>query len=342
MKIPFRLAPHIYSTVNNRTVMVDVLLVLFALYGMAYFTYGPRSIILAAISVLTCLFWDSLGLLISKKKFTSPDLSSVVTGLLIPLMLSASISYQAIVVAATFAIAVVKLPYGGVGSNIFNPAASGVAFAIIAFSSQALTYPAPYQTLPITSVIDVPVYSGLSYTLWIDGLPDATFNDILLGAVPGPMGTTNVLVLSACMLFLIAKRSILITQPLMSIAVIAIAFYIFPRSNVDSITSVWLELAAMPTLFYVTFIACDPVTTPTRRLAKAAYAACLGLFIVIFRHYNRHELIEPIVIILMNALTPIFEMGSERLARNIRSESFAIGKNYKQAVFEQEEDSDDT
>lgn len=341
MRIPFRVSPHIYSVVNNRTIMTDVILVLLALYGLAYFTYGPRALILACVSVVTCAFWDQAGIILKKKKMTPPDLSSVVTGMLIPLMLPASISYTIIICAATFATAVVKLPFGGVGNNIFNPAASGVAFTMVCWGSQALSYPTPYQTLSVFGSVDVPLYSSVTYTLWVGGVPSVTASDIWLGAVSGPMGTTNVLVLITCALYLIAKRCILVTQPLCTLAVMSIIAFVLPRGALQGWTSVWMELAAMPTLFYITFIACEPVTTPTRRVVKAVYAGVLGLFIMIFRHHGGIEVVAPFVIIFMNALTPLFEMCGEHVARLIRSENMAADKNYKQAVFDQVEESDE-
>ena len=87
--------------------------------------------------MLSCLLADWLCSYLLHGRINSRDLSSVVTGLIIPMLMTPAIDLPIVVAASLFAILVCKAPFGGTGHNIFNPAAAGVAFATICWSDQA-------------------------------------------------------------------------------------------------------------------------------------------------------------------------------------------------------------
>ena len=82
--------PHVRSHESNFSVMGDMVISLVPLYLMAYFFYGSRTLVLGAVSVITCTVLDFLCTFLSSRRVGILDLSPVVTGLLIPLMLPAS------------------------------------------------------------------------------------------------------------------------------------------------------------------------------------------------------------------------------------------------------------
>lgn len=139
--------PHVRSHESNFSVMGDMVISLVPLYLMAYFFYGSRTLVLGAVSVITCTVLDFLCTFLSSRRVGILDLSPVVTGLLIPLMLPASIGFTPVIAADLFAIGVIKQPFGGLGQNIFNPAAGGVAFAVLTWSDSVFRYPVPIESL---------------------------------------------------------------------------------------------------------------------------------------------------------------------------------------------------
>ena len=138
--------PHVRSHESNFSVMGDMVISLVPLYLMAYFFYGSRTLVLGAVSVITCTVLDFLCTFLSIRRVGILDLSPVVTGLLIPLMLPASIGFTPVIAADLFAIGVIKQPFGGLGQNIFNPAAGGVAFAVLTWSDSVFRYPVPIES----------------------------------------------------------------------------------------------------------------------------------------------------------------------------------------------------
>ena len=116
--------------------------------------------------------------------------------------------------------------------------------------------------------------------------------------------------------------------------------WFFPRSDISAIQSVWFEIVALPTVFFAMYLTNDPVTTPSRRSVKCLYAFTMGLTIMLFRHTGGYQMTAVFVVLLMNGITPIFEMSAEYVARIVRRNIFDTQKNYKQAAFDQEEDTE--
>lgn len=140
---------------------------------------------LGAVSVITCTVLDFLCTFLSSRRVGILDLSPVVTGLLIPLMLPASIGFTPVIAADLFAIGVIKQPFGGLGQNIFNPAAGGVAFAVLTWSDSVFRYPVPIESLGNAAARLV---SSPAASLRLGATPNYPFTDIFLGIYPGPDG----------------------------------------------------------------------------------------------------------------------------------------------------------
>ena len=70
------------------------------------------------------------------------DLSCVVTGLVITLLMPVNVPQWLPMLAAGFAILAAKAPFGGTGRAPFNPAAAGMAFVTVCFPGQC------FQALP--------------------------------------------------------------------------------------------------------------------------------------------------------------------------------------------------
>lgn len=338
MKLSYHLAPHIRSGSSNRTVMGDMIITLGAIYIMAVFYYGQRALVLGAVSVATCVVADIICGLLRGKGINIMDFSAVVTGMIIPLLMPATVSYSIIIAAGLFAICVVKQPFGGVGGNVFNPAAGGFAFAIVCWGKALFAYPSPFMPLPIAGELAVPLYSSTAYTMYVGGIPQTDIGNLLLGLAPGPMGTTNMLVLGACLVYLMLRRTVRFQQPLMMFAAIALSAWLFPRVGTTASASIFYELVAMPTLFFVTFMFTDPVTTPSRGLGKGIYAFVAGLVVMVFRHVGGYEFTEPFALLAMNALSPAVDIAVEKINTAARRSALETKTAEEQPEFAEDEE----
>lgn len=311
MKLIPKKAPHIRSDTNNKTVMGDAVVTLAALYFMAACYYGRRAIHLGLLSVAVCWGADALCVWLRGRKVSLRDFSPVVTGMIIPLMMPANIPYHMVVVADLFAILIVKQPFGGLGNNLFNPAAGGIAFAIVCWSSQMFSYPLPNPSLDLLGEISSSVSSSTSYTLYIGGVPMTDYTSVLLGQRAGPMGTTCVMVILACLLYLIFRGTVRYQQSLLLLLTVAALNFLFPRIAADGATSAFYEVLATPVLFCAAFMFTDPATSPSRNIGKAVYGVVGGVVFVLFSRFGGYEQTAAFAILLMNAFSPAMDQLAE-------------------------------
>lgn len=325
MKLKTSNAPHIRHHENTRVLMVNSILAMLFLYGMAYYYYGPRSVALGCVSVLSAFLFDIVANLISSRQINPRDFSAVVTGMLIPLLMPASMQYRVVVVAAAFAILVVKHPFGGAGHNIFNPAAAGYAFALISFREQMFQYPQPLTWLPLSGPIETTLVNSPSFTLSLGGIPKYDLVDMLLGNYPGPMGATNILVILACLLYLGLRNTVRWEVPACFFTMAAAMAFLFPRGGIE-LGLDWImrlrltgyEMMSGVLVLGGVFMLGDPVTTPSRDVSKTMFAIVAGVVVMLFRHYGNFEETMPFAVLCMNATVWGFDMLGERIAHRRR------------------------
>ena len=122
---PKRLSPQLRQPSTTRAMMLDMVVALTPALGMSVFFFGPRALVLTAVSVGSCVLFELLYRILTRQRPSIGDLSACVTGLLLALSLPASAPYWVPVMGAAFAMIVVKQFYGGLGKNFMNPALAG-------------------------------------------------------------------------------------------------------------------------------------------------------------------------------------------------------------------------
>lgn len=322
--------PHIRKRDSNRSMMDDVLIVLIALYLMAFYYYGPRALLLGLHAAGVSIVCDLVCKLLLRQKLSLRDHSSLVTALLLPLLLPASVDYAVVAVAVAFALVVVKYPFGGVGHNLFNPAAGGFAFVAICFPKAVFSYPVPLEALNAFGSFTGRLVTSASYTLKAGGVPTGgDFLSMLLGNTPGPMGATNVLVVCACLLYLVVRGSVHWQMPLCFLGTCALWAGLFPRAPIPGGASVIYELFSGCLIMGAVFMLTDPVTSPKRASACVVYAMFAGVITMLFRRFGGFEESFAFSLLLCNALAPIFDYLDELFYRAVRRGRFVPAKNKK-------------
>ena len=115
-------SPHIRSSENTRTIMMDVIIAMIPALIMSVFVFGFRALALTLVSVAACVFWEWGYRKLLKKPQSIGDLSAVVTGMLLAFVCPPELPWWTLVIGAFFSIVVVKQLYGGIGCNFINPA----------------------------------------------------------------------------------------------------------------------------------------------------------------------------------------------------------------------------
>lgn len=303
--------------------MGDTAIALIPLYFMSYFYYGSRVLMIGAVSTITCLVTDWLCSYLLYRRINWRDLSSVVTGIIISMLVSPTVDFYVVIAAALFAVLVAKAPFGGTGHNIFNPAAAGLAFSTICWSEQMFRYTGTLQKLPINIGETVSFLQGPTAVLKVGGISRLSFTELLLGNFPGPVGSTYALIIFACLVYLIARRAVRWYLPVSYVAAVALVAGFTHPYGVTPLESIANELFAGSLFFVAVYMLSDPVTTPKYRIARVLYGFCAGLLTMLFRYLSPFELSAVFAILSMNALAPAFDCLLERGLRHISSPASA-------------------
>ena len=318
-KITVSPAPHISQPHSTRSVMLDVVIALVPAMLMAAVFFRLYAIIVIGTCVVSCVFTEYLCNLIRKKPNTVDDLSAVVTGIILALSLPPAVPWWVCVIGSVFAITIAKMVFGGLGSNIFNPAMAARAFLTACFGMLMTTW-----TVPATVDSQMPSVSAGQTTAITQATPLAwskivikqdegarDINNQLYGAfcgqVGGCLGETSALALLIGGIYLVIRRTINIHIPLavlFSAAVIAsIGYFIQP----DTYISPLLHLTAGGMFICAFFIATDPVTAPLTTKGMWLFGAGVGALIMLIRIVGEYPEGVMYAVLIMNGFTPLID-----------------------------------
>ena len=127
-------SPHLHSSLSTRRLMADVIIALLPAVILSCLLYGWKELFLLAVSIVSCVGVEYLiNRFLLKKPCSVGDLSAVVTAILLALNVPVSCPWWVLTIGAIFAIGVVKMTFGGLGQNIFNPAIAARVFLLLSF-----------------------------------------------------------------------------------------------------------------------------------------------------------------------------------------------------------------
>jgi len=147
-------SPHIRTRADVPRVMWTVVVALLPALFAACYVFGLPAVKIVTIAVVTAVVTEGVIRKLLRKTATVADGSAVVTGLLVAFVMPSNAPWFVPLVASAFAIGVVKLAFGGLGCNIWNPALAGRAFVVACFAGLTI---GGWQGTPAQPDADPPV-----------------------------------------------------------------------------------------------------------------------------------------------------------------------------------------
>ncbi len=274
------------ETKTNFSVMTDMLTVLLIISAMSVYYYGMRAAVVIAVTTGACVVTDFVCCKLRKKEYEK-NISALITGLTLSMMLSASVPYYAAVIAAVFSIVVAKHAFGGYGCEIFNASAVGFLFTSLCFPQNMLTYPKAFSDIPMTSIVSPDLLSSsFTSTFLMTGSADLSVVESLIGKFNGPMGTGFVLIMCVAVVFLILRRSVSAITFFTELAVLVV--YALIKYDNDMMCVLYFFSSGM-LLFGMIFLSCDYSIIPKTRSSRFLYGVVFSLCVIIFCGYSSTE-----------------------------------------------------
>ena len=291
-------SPHVRAKDSTSRVMLYVIIALLPATLFGIYNFGYKALILILVTIASCMASEWIFDKIVHKKNSLPDLSAVVTGLLLALNLPAELPWWEAVIGSVFAIVIVKMMFGGLGQNFMNPALGGRCFLLIAFAADMTNFAsAKYEA-----------YSGATPLGMIrnEGLSSVNVMDMLTGQIPGTIGETSVIAILIGAIILILTGVITLRIPASYIITFAVFMFLFGAQRFD-ITYVVAQLCGGGLMLGAFFMATDWVTTPTTPKGEIIFAVGCGLFTFIIRCFGSLAEGVSLAILLMNMVSPTID-----------------------------------
>ena len=287
-------SPHIHSGKSTSGIMRDVLISLLPATVAGVVIFGLKALLPILICIVCCVGFEALFNAITKKEQTVGDLSAAVTGLLLALNLPANIPLWQCVIGSLFAIIVVKCLFGGIGSNVVNPAITARVFMLVAFGSMAVS------AFPADAVSSATPLSS-------EAMPSLL--TLFLGKHGGAIGETCTAALLLGGIYLIVRKVITWHIPVVFIgSVFAFSFFM---EGFDAIAALSLTMAGGLFIGAI-FMATDYVTSPSTAWGKVIFGLGAGIFTCLIRYFGSYPEGVSFAILLMNILNPYIDSLTAR------------------------------
>ena len=306
-ELTISITPHAHTHHTTRIIMRDVLIALApALLGSVYF-FGPRALVVTLVSVLSCFLFEKLWCKLAKQDDKTYDLSACVTGVLLAFVCPPTIEYWQLIIGDFFAIIVVKMLFGGIGRNMFNPALAARAFLFSWPAAMSTWVKVGWENQAgILENADI-VTSATPLASMHQGLmPDTSILDMFLGNVGGCIGETSALLLLIGLVYLLIRKVISIRIPAFYIGTVAVLTFLFPMGN-DRLPWMAAQLFSGGLMLGAIFMATDYVTSPITRLGQVIYAIGCGLLTVAIRYFGSYNEGVSYAILIMNACVVLLD-----------------------------------
>ena len=209
----------------------------------------------------------------------------LVTGMLFPLTLPASIPLWQVAVGIIFGVVVGKEIFGGTGKNFLNPALTARAFLFFSY---------PAQISGNKAWVAADGFSGATMLseAATGGVGAFTYSwmDAFLGFIPGSMGETSTL---ACLFgaFVLISMGIGSWRVMLSMTLSTVFFawilkaFAAGANPMFELGPEW-HLVIGSFAFGCVFMATDPVSAAMTNNGRWAYGALIGLMVIVVRSIN--------------------------------------------------------
>lgn len=292
--------------------MYDVIIALIPALAVSFYFFGWGAFVVTLTSVAACMLFEWLisRFLMGRKELTILDGSAILTGLLLALNVPSTLPLWIIVIGALVAIGIGKMSFGGLGSNIFNPAIVGRVMLLISFPVQMTSYPMPRgmeATLDATSgATPLAIAKGVvrgSEGFTMDKLPSLVDN--LLGSVGGSLGEVSAVALLIGFAYLLIRKVITWHIPVAIIATVAIFAGIMNLANPEVYAGPLFHILSGGLLLGAIYMATDYVTSPMSNSGMLLYGLMIGIITMLIRLFGAYPEGMSFAILFMNGIVPI-------------------------------------
>lgn len=329
MKYSDTIGPYVKSENDTKSMMIRLLISLtpiicFAIFksfilGFYYTNVSIMNLLnplfLIIASIISSLLAEGFYFKIIKKnsfKLLIKNIStsySIIPGILLALVLPINTPIWIVILGSFTASIIGKMIYGGLGTNIFNPALIGYLIIISMYSSKLGTFFSAYEldsisgATPLTNLTSIGHLGTYATTV----APYGSLLNFLFGTVPGSIGEVSKILIILAFMYLTITKTI---KWKISISYVFTVFLITLGISIYFDLGLWFSIFNILSgglLFGAVFMATDPVTSPTTSYGQTFYGITLGIITVLLRYLTPYPEGVMTSILFMNMFFPLYD-----------------------------------
>lgn len=299
-------SPHIHAKCSTSGIMGDVCIALLPAIVVSVLYYGWSELLVLGVSAVSCVLFEwAISKYLLKKTGAFCGSSALVTGLLLAMNLPSTISWWIVVLGALFAIGVVKMTFGGLGQNVFNPAIAGRVFLLVSFPRQMTDWTVPQGFIHNVDAVSGPTLLGKFNELGLSGIGDVDYLQTLFLNIGGSAGEISAVALLAGFLYLCIRKVVKPWITLSIFATVAVIATIFNLCDPTTYTDALFNLLTGGLILGACFMATDYVTSPMSNLGGVIYGVGIGIIVMMIRYFGSYPEGVSFAILIMNCAVPL-------------------------------------
>ena len=303
-------SPHFNFKCSTQMIMGTVLIALLPEIIMGIVLFGVAALIRILVSVASCVLFEFLFQKVTKQKIVIANLSACVTGVMMALVCPPTAPVWMFVVGAAVAMIVAKGLFGGIGSNVFNPALTGRAFMFLSFpAAMGASWLAPKTLAAVDAVSSATTLSAIKAGSF--AVEQGTYWQYFIGNRAGCIGETSVLLILISFAFLTLAHIIDWRAPVAMIGTVAICSLIAGEDLAMSLMTGGL-------MFGATFMVTDYATAPVTKKGRLVFGFGCGLITFLIRKFGGYPEGVMFSILIMNSVAPFLN--------NLTARKYGYGK----------------
>jgi len=299
--------PHIHANVSTARLMGDVIIALMPAVVVSVLFYGWAELLILAISSCACILfeWAIAKYLLKKPEVLNCE-SAMLTGILLAMNLPVTTPWWVVLIGDLFAIGVVRMTFGGLGQNVFNPAIAARVFLLISFPTYMTDWTVTQGFIHATDAVSGATLLGIASEQGAAAAMQGTdYLRTLFLNIGGSAGEISAFALLAGWVYLVVRRVIKPWINLSIFATVALISGIFFAIDPATYTDPLFNLLSGGMILGACFMATDYVTSPMSTWGGVVYGFGIGFLVMMIRYFGAYPEGMSFAILIMNMATPL-------------------------------------
>ena len=310
-------SPHFTEGFTTQKVMLAVILALLPEVAAGVVFFGIPALVTVLVSVIGAVFFEALFQKVTKQKIVVKNLSAVVSGIMLALVLPSTTPVWMVLLGDLVAMIIAKGLFGGIGSNVFNPALTGRAVLFISFPA---AIGASWTGTASQGGMD-----AISSATTLSQIKAGTLDNIdmlqyFVGNRAGCIGETSILLILIAFVFLLLIHVIDWRAPVAMVGTVVVCTFFAGLGNGVAAAGkdVVIALLTGGLIFGATFMITDYATAPVTKPGRLVFGAGAGMITFLIRKFGGYPEGVMFSILIMNAVAPHLN--------NLTSRMYGYGK----------------